>query len=120
MERLVDPGFTRGAQLARVLGVTAMRLASAGVLPFRYSYYATRIRVVPRTPPRAGPSTTTGAGRWRWRPTRSQTLASTLVTRAEDMERRLDAMLAAGRLPRQEAADQRSADATGADAAGSR
>ncbi len=43
MEQVVDPGFEQGAVLARLLGVTAMRLASDRVLPFRYARYARSI-----------------------------------------------------------------------------
>jgi N-acetylated-alpha-linked acidic dipeptidase len=42
-ERFVDPGFKVGAALTQVLGLSAMRLASAEVLPLRYSYYASKI-----------------------------------------------------------------------------
>ena len=44
-ERMGDPGFARGERLARILGLSALRLASADVLPFRYSRYARRIGV---------------------------------------------------------------------------
>jgi N-acetylated-alpha-linked acidic dipeptidase len=43
VERHVDPGFRVGQTLARVLGLSVMRLASADVLPFRYSHYARKI-----------------------------------------------------------------------------
>jgi putative CocE/NonD family hydrolase len=43
VERHVDPGFRVAQTLARVLGLTVMRLASAEVLPFRYSHYARKI-----------------------------------------------------------------------------
>ena len=43
-ERFVDPGFRVGATLTQVLGLSAMRLASAEVLPLRYSYYASKIQ----------------------------------------------------------------------------
>jgi N-acetylated-alpha-linked acidic dipeptidase len=43
VERVGDPGFRRGARLARLIGTAAIRLASADVLPFRYSHYARRI-----------------------------------------------------------------------------
>ncbi|HEX2443503.1 MAG TPA: M28 family peptidase [Vicinamibacterales bacterium] len=42
-ERMADPDRTRGPRLARILGSVALRLASADVLPFRYSRYARRI-----------------------------------------------------------------------------
>jgi N-acetylated-alpha-linked acidic dipeptidase len=43
VERHVDPGFRVSQTLARVLGFTVMRLATAEVLPFRYSHYARKI-----------------------------------------------------------------------------
>ena len=43
MEKHVDPGFTVGQTLARVLGLSVLRLASAEVLPFRYSHYARKM-----------------------------------------------------------------------------
>ena len=42
-EEVADPGFQRGAQLGRVLGSIALRLAEAEVLPFRFSHYARTI-----------------------------------------------------------------------------
>jgi N-acetylated-alpha-linked acidic dipeptidase len=42
-ERMGDPDRTRGPRLTRILGSVALRLASADVLPFRYSHYARRI-----------------------------------------------------------------------------
>ena len=44
VEKHVDPGFKVGQTLARVLGLTVMRLASTEVLPFRYSYYAQKMQ----------------------------------------------------------------------------
>ena len=43
MERHLDPGYLGHAGSARVTGVTALRLANADVLPFRYSDYATAV-----------------------------------------------------------------------------
>jgi N-acetylated-alpha-linked acidic dipeptidase len=43
VERVADPGFTRGAQLVRVLGTLALRLTEADVLPFRFAHYANRL-----------------------------------------------------------------------------
>ena len=43
VERHVDPGFKVGQTLARVLGLSVLRLASAEVLPFRYSHYARKM-----------------------------------------------------------------------------
>ena len=43
VERHTDPGFRVGQTLARVLGLTVMRLASTDLLPFRYSHYARKM-----------------------------------------------------------------------------
>ena len=43
VEHVADPGFTRGVQLVRVLGTTALRIAESPVLPFRFSHYARRL-----------------------------------------------------------------------------
>jgi N-acetylated-alpha-linked acidic dipeptidase len=42
-ERHLDPGYLGHAGTARVLGVTALRLANADVLPFHYTDYATAV-----------------------------------------------------------------------------
>lgn len=42
-ERWGDPGFRAAPAMARVMGLTALRLANADVLPFRYSRAAERI-----------------------------------------------------------------------------
>jgi N-acetylated-alpha-linked acidic dipeptidase len=43
VEQFSDPGFAVARTITQVLGLAAMRLASAEVLPFRYSHYATLI-----------------------------------------------------------------------------
>jgi uncharacterized protein len=43
VERETDPGFKVTQTLARVLGLSVLRLASADVLPFRYSHYTRKI-----------------------------------------------------------------------------
>ena len=43
VEKHSDPGFRVGQTLARVLGLTVMRLASTDLLPFRYSHYARKM-----------------------------------------------------------------------------
>jgi len=43
-EHVADPGFARGAQLVRLLGTTALRLGESQILPFRFSYYAGRLK----------------------------------------------------------------------------
>ncbi len=43
VERHTDPGFKVGQTLARVLGLSVMRLASTELLPFRYSHYARKM-----------------------------------------------------------------------------
>ena len=43
VEQHTDPGFRVSQTLARVLGLTALRLASTELLPFRYSHYARKM-----------------------------------------------------------------------------
>lgn len=43
VERHTDPGFRVGQTLSRVLGLAVLRLASADLLPFRYSHYARKM-----------------------------------------------------------------------------
>ena len=43
VEQQTDPGFKVTQTLARVLGLSVLRLASAEVLPFRYSHYTRKI-----------------------------------------------------------------------------
>ena len=43
MQNFSDPGYLHHAAAARVAGLIAMRLASADILPFRYSQYATAV-----------------------------------------------------------------------------
>ena len=43
LEHFLDPGYVHEAAAAKVLGVTALRLANADVYPLRYSDYATAV-----------------------------------------------------------------------------
>lgn len=43
VERFADPGFSVARTVTRLLGLTAMRLANAEILPFRYSHYGKTI-----------------------------------------------------------------------------
>jgi N-acetylated-alpha-linked acidic dipeptidase len=43
LEHFVDPGFKVTACLVHVFGLSMMRLGSADILPFHYSYYAKKI-----------------------------------------------------------------------------
>ena len=44
LEHFLDPGYVHEAAAAKVLGVTALRLANADVYPLRYSDYATAVQ----------------------------------------------------------------------------
>ncbi|HUE87503.1 MAG TPA: M28 family peptidase [Vicinamibacterales bacterium] len=98
MERVSDPGFRYGVELARVLGVTVMRLAAAPVLPFRPSHYADRIGAFLRD-----------AESWRFEGRSEpgvrvntqdlQALAGGVAERARQVERAIDAALGGGRVP---------------------
>jgi N-acetylated-alpha-linked acidic dipeptidase len=85
MEQVVDPGFAHGVRLARLLGVGVMRLAAAPVLPFRISHYAERIGGFLRES-----QTET---------TELHAMAREIAERARRFEQRLDAALAAERVP---------------------
>jgi N-acetylated-alpha-linked acidic dipeptidase len=43
LEHFLDPGYVHEAAAAKILGVTALRLANADVYPLRYSDYATAV-----------------------------------------------------------------------------
>jgi len=43
VEKIADPGFLQGVQMARVLGTLAIRMSDATVLPFRFSHYAAKL-----------------------------------------------------------------------------
>jgi N-acetylated-alpha-linked acidic dipeptidase len=86
MEQVSDPGFTQGVALARMLGRTVMRLASAPVLPYRHSHYADRIGMFLKET--KGVDTTD-----------LQALAANVAERARALEQRIDSALADGRVP---------------------
>jgi len=44
VEKIADPGFAQGVQIARVLGTMAIRMSEATVLPFRFSHYAAKLQ----------------------------------------------------------------------------
>ena len=56
LEHFLDPGYVHEAAAAKVLGVTALRLANADVYPLRYSDYATAVRRLRRRPRRRSSS----------------------------------------------------------------
>jgi N-acetylated-alpha-linked acidic dipeptidase len=97
VERFSDPGFVVGRTLAQVLGVSVMRLASAPALPFRYSHYGRKIGEF-----------LDGASTWsvdedgkavvRLNLLAARRLAAVFADRANGLERRIDAALAAGTL----------------------
>jgi N-acetylated-alpha-linked acidic dipeptidase len=93
MEHYLDPGYLGHAGSAQVVGTTALRLANADVLPFRYSDYATAVdgyveelkQVQAETPGAAQISLdalTEAAQRW--------------LDASEGLEARADELLAAG------------------------
>ena len=101
MEHVADPGFVKGAELARVLGVAVMRLAGATILPFRYSHYAARIESFLRAA--EGWASESQSATVVVDTRDLQALASQIAARARDMERAIDEGLANGRAPAQAA-----------------
>jgi N-acetylated-alpha-linked acidic dipeptidase len=97
VEHFSDPGFIVGRTLAQVLGLSVMRLASAPVLPFRYSHYAHKIGEFFNTAS-TWPVDDDGKAvvRLDLRPVRR--LALMLMDRADALERRIDAALHQGTL----------------------
>jgi len=87
VEHFSDPGFAVGRTLAQVLGLSVMRLGSAPVLPFRYSYYGRKIGEFLESASTWGGNVNLQAARQ---------LASTIAERAATLERRIDAAVAAG------------------------
>jgi N-acetylated-alpha-linked acidic dipeptidase len=95
MERVVDPTFSHGVSLARLLGSAVMRFASAPVLPFRVSHYAVRIGAYLEEaedwPARTGKAVFVDTAALR-------AIAATIAGKARVIEQRLDAQLATGSL----------------------
>jgi N-acetylated-alpha-linked acidic dipeptidase len=90
-ERMADPDRTRGPRLARILGSVALRLASADVLPFRYSQYARRIAAfIDEAASQAG---TEGGALMAL-----AAAARRAASRADALERTMDSLLAQRRL----------------------
>lgn len=94
-EHFADPGFQVGTTMVQVLGLSVMRLASAEVLPLRYSYYARKIGqfldtaetwAVDENGERVVPLDVSKAKR----------LASAIEQSAAQLERRIDQNLLAG------------------------
>jgi N-acetylated-alpha-linked acidic dipeptidase len=94
---VADPGFARGAQLARLLGTVALRLGQAPVLPFRFSHYTDRLEEYSRTaaqwPVPADGHTSLGLD---FAPLDSAIARA--VSQAALVERRVDDAIASGRL----------------------
>lgn len=95
VERHTDPGFKVGQALARVLGLTVLRLASTELLPFRYSHYA---RKMEEFIDNAGGWAVDDMGRRRVATdlVRARGLATRAVAAASAIEARLDRRVAAG------------------------
>jgi N-acetylated-alpha-linked acidic dipeptidase len=97
VEHVADPGFARGAQLARLLGTVALRLGQAPVLPFRFSHYTDRLAEYSRTaagwPAPADGHTSLGLD---FAPLDLAVVRA--ASQAALLERRVDDAIAAGRL----------------------
>ena len=98
VERVADPGFARGGQLVRLLGLVALRLGEADVLPFRFSHYAQQIaRFIDDVPGWA----VDAEGRATVAVDLAELRAASdrIARSASALEDRIDAGLASGRLP---------------------
>ena len=95
VERFSDPGFVVGRTLVEVVGLAAMRLASAPVLPFRYSHYA---RTIGSYLDAASTWATSDAGQpaVEIRLDEARRLATAVAERADALERDIDTNLAGG------------------------
>ncbi len=95
VERHTDPGFKVGQTLARVLGLTVMRLASTELLPFRYSHYARKMEEFVDTAS-GWAVDDTGRRRVITDLATARGLATRAVTAASAIEARLDRRVATG------------------------
>lgn len=95
VERHTDPGFKVGQTLARVLGLTVLRLASTELLPLRYSHYARKMEEFIDT---AGGWAVDDAGQRRVATdlAKARGLATRAAATASAIEARLDRRVAAG------------------------
>ena len=99
VERVADPGFQRGAQLARLLGTVALRLGESQILPFRFSHYARRLDEFVAAAERWSPDSAPG------RPfpldyASLRTAAQRAAENSRRLEARIDSVLARGQPPR--------------------
>lgn len=90
VERVADPGFHRGAALARLLGTVALRLGQSQVLPFRFSHYAKRLDEFVTTAA-AWPRDSAGAATMTLDFAPLRAAVARTAREATDLERRLDA-----------------------------
>ena len=97
VERFSDPGFAVGRTLAQVLGLSVLRLASAPALPFRYSHYGRKIGEFFNTAS-TWPFDDEGKAVVKLDLRSARRLAMMVADRADALERRIDAALAAGTL----------------------
>jgi N-acetylated-alpha-linked acidic dipeptidase len=91
MMRHGDEDFRNGALLARILGTAALRLADAPVLPYRFSDYGKKLQDY------TGLAEGWSQGRYGFEKMRR--LAAEVRDKGERLETRIDAALAAGRVP---------------------
>ncbi|MDP1570091.1 MAG: M28 family peptidase [Vicinamibacterales bacterium] len=96
-DRVADPGFRQGLVLARLLGTTAMRLANAEIVPYRYSHYGRQLATALAGVPAWGVDDE-GRTVLAIDVSRAERLAGDVATKAEALERALDAALARGAL----------------------
>lgn len=91
-EHVADPGFRRGAELARLLGTVALRLSESEILPFRYSHFTQRLDEYVTAAARTADSAGQPPMRLDFAPLRSAVALA--ASQAKVLERRIDDRLA--------------------------
>lgn len=97
-EQVADPGFRRGVQLAQLLGTTALRLAQAPVVPFRFSHYGRRLTEFAQAAEGWGVAAG-GRGSITVDVSKIRALAALISERSTALEREIDQRLANRALP---------------------
>ena len=98
VEHFSDPGFQVARNLAQVFGVAVMRLADASILPFRYSHYARKISEYLEDA-ESWSRDEDGNQVVKLDLKNARTIAAQIRSRAEELERQMDAKTESERWP---------------------